>query len=378
MGFDAVAGIADLVEHMHRTVQLRPGPFGRVAQDRPGGITGLVYRLVGSGIRLTGQAVDAGLSPVAALLPQDEPGPGQLAFRSALNGIYGDYLRRTGNPLAIGMSLRCLGRAIDPADPAAGFAGLPSLPTSDRLLLLVHGLCMNDLQWQRLGHDHGMALASELGFTPVYLRYNSGLPVADNGRELAGMLETLAANWPRPLSELVVIGHSMGGLVARSAVHHATTAGHAWPGLLRKLLFLGTPHHGAPLERGGHLVDLVMGLSPYSAPFTRIGNARSAGITDLRRGSITPVPGERVPLPAGVRCYAAAASLGSRRGIVSERLVGDGLVPVGSALGRHPASGCSLDIPPPRQWVGNRMGHLELLHRPEVFEQLRGWMQESD
>jgi hypothetical protein len=139
-------------------------------------------------------------------------------------------------------------------------------------------------------------------------------------------------------------------------------------------VFLGTPHHGAPLERGGHRLDYVMDLSPYSAPFTQIGKARSAGIQDLRHGSITRESGEVVPLPDGVRCYAIAATLAERRGLVSDRLLGDGLVPLDSALGRHPDSSRSLDLPKQQHWIGYEMGHLELLSRPEVYARLSQWL----
>jgi triacylglycerol esterase/lipase EstA (alpha/beta hydrolase family) len=105
------------------------------------------------------------------------------------------------------------------------------------------------------------ALADELGYVPLYLRYNSGLRIADNGRALAGLLHELLEHWPEPVQELVIVGHSMGGLVARSAVHEAQQAGHAWPQRLGKLVFLGTPHHGAPLERGGHGLDYLLELS---------------------------------------------------------------------------------------------------------------------
>jgi pimeloyl-ACP methyl ester carboxylesterase len=233
---------------------------------------------------------------------------------------------------------------------------------------------MNDRQWTRNGHDHGAALANEFGYTPLYLRYNSGLHVAANGRTLADMLESLLRNWPLPVEELAVLGHSMGGLVARSAIHYARGSKHAWPRRLRKLVFLGTPHHGAPLERGGHRLDFVMSLSPYSAPFTQIGRQRSAGIMDLRRGIITSGSRGHVPLPAGVECYAAAAILGTRRDSLSEALIGDGLVPLASALGRHSDPARRLRIPQSRHWVGYGMGHLELLCRPEVYARLREWL----
>jgi hypothetical protein len=232
---------------------------------------------------------------------------------------------------------------------------------------------MNDRQWSRDGHDHGAALADDLGYVPLYLRYNSGLHIASNGRAFAELLETLFRNWTPPVQELAIMGHSMGGLVARSACHHGRVAGHAWPKYLHKLVFLGTPHHGAPLARGGHGLDLVMELSPYSMPLARISKARSAGITDLRHGTISAEE-HAVPLPSGVKCYAAAAVRATKRSILSERLVGDGLVPLDSALGGHRDVTRSLAIPKDRQWVGYGIGHRELLNHPEVYAQVRRWL----
>ena len=375
MTIDATDSIAEVVETMHRTIQLRPGPLGIAAADRPRGITGFVYRCVRGGIRLVGRAVDAGLAGVTPLLPVGESSPSLDAYRSAANGVYGDYLLRTGNPLAIDMSLRYRGYCVDLQDPTRVIEQRGDVTPANKLVVLVHGLCMNDRQWRRNGHDHGAALADEHGYLPLYLRYNSGLHIASNGRLLAEMLERLIGNWSAPLDELVIIGHSMGGLVARSACYYAREAGHAWPKTLRKLVFLGTPHHGAPLERGGHGLDLVMQLSPYSIPFTRLSKARSAGITDLRHGAIAD--GDAiVPLPAGVKCYAAAAVRAAKRSQLSERLIGDGLVPLDSALGRHRDSARRLDIPGNRQWVGYGMGHLELLDHPKVYGLLSAWLQE--
>lgn len=240
--------------------------------------------------------------------------------------------------------------------------------------MLAHGLCMNEQRWNRDGHDHGAAIADELGYLPLYLRYNSGLAIADNGQALAQLLESVLGNWPEPVEELAIIGHSMGGLVARSALHHANEAGHAWPKSLRKLVFLGTPHHGAPLERAGYGLDFAMDLSPYSTPLTRISRARSAGITDLRHGTISSDQ-QAVPLPSDVECYAAAAVLASEPGVVRERLVGDGLVPLHSALGRHRDAARDLAIPEHRQWVGYGTGHLELLQHPQLYAELLRWLQ---
>ena len=375
MAVDASIGIAGIVERMHRTIQLRRGPLGPATMEDTRGITGFVYRSIRGSMQLVARGLDASLAPLTAMLPEGESTPGRDAFLSAVNGVYGDYLARTGNPLAIDMQLRVHGRRLAPEEPAAAFAATPdaTAPTS-RLLLLVHGLCLNDRQWTREGHDHGAALADEHGYTPLYLRYNTGLRIADNGRSLANLLECTLAQWPRPVEQLVILGHSMGGLVARSACHHGKAAGHGWLRHLRKLVFVGTPHHGAPLERGGHKLDFVMDLSPYSAPFTQIGRTRSAGIQDLRHGSVTAHPTEFVPLPDGVLCYAAAATLAARRSVLAERLVGDGLVPLDSALGRHPDPARTLALPRQHQWVGYGMGHLELLSRPEVYAQLSRWL----
>jgi len=374
---DASTGIVDVVERMHRTIERRPGAFGQPVAEATRGITGFVYRSIRGTMRLVGRGVDASLAPVEGLLPEGQSTPGRERFVSVVNGVYGDYLARTGNPLAIEMRL-CDRQAVDAADPVlhSAAADVPPAPTG-RVLVLVHGLCMGPAQWTRQGHDHGAALARELGWTPLYLHYNSGLRVAENGRRFAELLEGLLANWPRPIDELAILGHSMGGLVARSACMIGEERGHGWRTHLRKLVFLGTPHHGAPLERGGHGLDYLLALSPYSAPFTRLGKTRSAGIQDLRHGTITSGAHRHMPLPHGVECYAIAATVGGRRDLLAERLVGDGLVPLDSALGRHADRRKSLHFPTTHQWIGYQMGHLELLHRPEVHAQLRSWLSTS-
>ena len=371
---DAAEATTEVVEKMHRTIQVRPAPQGVSVTDRTKGITGLVYRSIRMGISLVGQAIDVGLTAPMMLLPEGESSRVRDAYRSAANGVYGDYLSQTGNPLAIDMSLHHRDRQVDLNDSTSVLEQHGDAAPVSKLLVLVHGSCMNDQQWNRDGHDHGAAIADDLGYLPLYLRYNSGLHIVSNGRSFAELLEALIGNWKQPVEELAVMGHSMGGLVARSACHYAHAAGHAWPKYLRKLVFLGTPHHGAPLEQGGHGLDVLMELSPYSMPLTRLSRARSAGITDLRHGTIS-TDEHSVPLPSGVKCYAAAAVLSAKRGPLSDRLVGDGLVPLDSALGRHRDINRSLKIPKSRQWVGFGLGHRDLLCHPDVYAQLRRWLQ---
>jgi pimeloyl-ACP methyl ester carboxylesterase len=281
----------------------------------------------------------------------------------------------TGNPLAIPMSLRIAGQPWQ--------AGLQQ-PTG-KLLVLVHGLAMNDLQWQREGHDHGQMLARELGCTPLYLHYNSGRHVSQNGREFSAQLDALVANWPVPVQELVIVAHSMGGLVTRSAGH--VGAGAAWMRQLRKIVFLGTPHHGAPLERGGRLVDAVFGISPYVAPFARLSKARSAGITDLRYGNLQDADWQHrdrhtqkrddrlpTPMPEGVQIYLVAATKAKTAGGLHSRVVGDGLVPLASALGEHRNPALALHVPPSHRMVLTQANHWDLLSRPDIAEQLKQWL----
>jgi len=375
LAVDATLGITDLVEKMHHTIQLSHPPLGASRAGNTSGLTGFVYRSIRGTTRLVGLGLDTGLAPVTALLPEEASTAGRDAFVSVINGLYGDHLVQTDNPLAIDMHLRNEGLPVDAerletvpgtAEPAA---------STGRLLLFVHGLCLNDGHWTRDGHNHGQALATGLGYTPLYLRYNTGLPIANNGRDLADLLESLVQDWPQPVSELVIVGHSMGGLVARSACHHGHEAGHDWLQHLQKMVSIGTPHHGAPLERGGNWLDYVLDLSPYAAPFTRIGKKRSAGITDLRHGSITDAARDFVALPTGVECYAMAATLGKKQNLMTDRLIGDGLVPLDSALGRSRDSVRTLEFPKNRQWVGFETGHLELLASPGVYKQLRGWLE---
>ena len=359
LAVEATVGVTDVVEKMHHTIQLGHAPLGASRADNTNGLTGFVYRSIRGTTRLVGKGLDAGLAPVTDMLPEDASNTTRDAFVSAINGMYGDHLVQTDNPLAIDMSLRY--------EEQAAVTG--------KVLLLVHGLCLNDDHWTRDGHNHGEALANDLGYTPIYLRYNTGLPVADNGRDLADLLESALQDWPLPVSELAIVGHSMGGLVSRSACHHGSLAGHDWLQHLHKLVTIGTPHHGAPLERGGNWLEYAMDFSPYAAPFTRISTKRSAGITDLRHGSITDTMQDFVPLPEAVECYAMAATLGKKRSQMGEKLIGDGLVPLDSALGRHKDPGRTLLFHAHHQWIGFETGHLKLLGDPGVYAQLREWFE---
>ena len=381
---EATLGVTELVEAVHRAVSAGPGPLGPPTGGPTTGLKAVVYGGVRGVTRLVGSGVDAGLAKLAPLLGEMAPSPRREALLAALNGVLGDYLESSGNPLAIPMGLRRSGQDLV-VDPAPLAASAPRRPR--RLVLLVHGLCVNDAVWNREGHDHGEALERDLGFAPLYLRYNTGRHVSTNGRELAELLETVLAGGGVPPAELVIVAHSMGGLVTRSALHYGARDGHSWPGSLRSVVFLGTPHHGAPLERAGNLVQVALGVSPYSHPFERLGRIRSAGITDLRHGSVLDDDWEGhdrfahrgdtrrpLPLPAGIAFFAVAATKTQEVGKPGGRLAGDGLVPVASALGHHLDPERTLLFPPDRTWIARGTNHFDLLSRPEVYARLRDWL----
>jgi pimeloyl-ACP methyl ester carboxylesterase len=383
LAIEATESVTSLVEAMHRTIGGGPAVLGRPLDGPTRLVTGLVYKTIRGVTQLVGASIDVALAQLGPLLGDSVPGAEREAMLAVLNGVLGDYLDGTGNPLAIAMRLRHDGHELA-LESSALRTAFPK--PSRKLVILVHGSCLHDRQWLRLGHDHGAALASDLGYTPLYLHYNSGLHISANGRLLSPLIEELVTAWPVPVEELAIVGHSMGGLVARSACHFAETDRRRWRGALRRLVCLGSPHHGAALEQGGNWIDVLLGVSRYSAPLARLGKIRSAGVTDLRYGNVldehwqgrerfarsrdTRTP---LPLPDAVDCYAVAASTSSSAQ-AGRGLSGDGLVSVDSALGRHGRPELTLAFPDAHQFIGFGMGHLDLLGRPEVYETIRRWL----
>ena len=384
LAIDATLGLTRLVETMHHNILRTPGVLGDSTQQPARGLTGFVYKSIRGVTRLVGGGVDALLGQLAPLLDGGAVSPEREAMLAALNGVLGDHLAENANPLAIAMRLRRHGQALELTREALAQA-IPD--ASGKILVLVHGLCMSDLQWRRHGHDHGSALAADTGFTPLYLHYNSGLHISGNGRAFAEQMQALLRAWPVAVDELAIVGHSMGGLVTRSACRHAEAAGNDWLRRLSKVVFLGTPHHGAPLERAGNWIDAILDASPYTTAFARLGKMRSAGITDLRHGNMCDEDWRQrdrfarsrrkprvVELPPAVACYAIAASLGKKTGELRKTRLGDGLVPLDSALGQGADAKRNLALPTSRQWIAYGTNHLDLLDRREVYERIRKWL----
>jgi pimeloyl-ACP methyl ester carboxylesterase len=387
MAVDAAVGITGLVGAMHAKIAKGPTKLaGATVGTAVNRAISAVYQSIGGVTRAVGGGIDLALGAVAPALGSVESSSTRESVIAALSGVLGDYLAETGNPLGVTMCLRREGKPLElERDRLAAAIRAPS----SKVLILVHGLCRNDRSWERNGHDHGAELARDLSYTAVYLHYNTGLHVSTNGRAFAEMLEDLVAAWPVPVKEVSILAHSMGGLVARSACHYASAASHAWLRRLRKLVFLGTPHHGTPLERAGHRVDLFLESISYTAPFAVLGKLRSAGITDLRHGYVLDEdwkgrdrfanrtdPHCAVPLPKRIQCYTIAGSIGRKRSTRRTELIGDGLVPIASALGDHRDSRRRLAFPSSHRWTAWGTSHLGLLRSDRVYERIRGWFEE--
>ena len=401
-GVLGVAGLAETVQgNVYKAVAASFGSLGSRFIDRspgssgvkPMGITGLVYGGVKGITRLAGGTANAVLSRAVPFVNErfgvQASSPQREAVLAAINGVLGDHLLDTANPLVITMALRHQGLSL-PLDKASLAQRLPQ--ATGKILVVAHGLCMNDLQWGSTGKDgstssHVDVLAREMGYTPVYLHYNTGLHTSVNGQQLASLLEQLLQAWPQPVQDLSLLVHSMGGLVARSACKHAEKAGQAWRKQLKNIVFLGTPHHGAPLEQVGNWIDVLLGSNVVTRPFAAIGQIRSSGITDLRHGYVqasdwegadrferAPDAREPLPLPAGVACFTAAATTSSEPRPIRDQLLGDGLVPVRSALGLHDEARHTLAFAPENQWIAYGVNHMALLTRPEVTAQMLRWL----
>ncbi len=386
LAVDGVIGTTALVEQLHHTIARVSPPVGRPREGTTSGITGLVYRSIHGITSAVGGATGLAFDTIVPRLGLRASTPQREQILATLNGVLGDHLDTSANPLAIGMMLRQAGQPLHLRTDKL----VNAIPRPQRkLLVAVHGLCMNDLQWAGEGSDPGLptSLAKTLDYTPLFLHYNTGRHISTNGRAFSALMEELIEQWPAPVEEIVLLGHSMGGLLARSALHYAHKADHQWQQKVSRLVTLGSPHHGAPLERIGNRVDRLLAASPYSAPFTRLGRIRSAGITDLRHGNLLDEdwnatdrfsqPGDQrgiVSRPDHITHHAVAATTGMRAESVRSRLIGDGLVPLDSALGRHSNPHLDLDIRPEHQSIAWATNHLGLIHCPKVRETVFRWL----
>jgi pimeloyl-ACP methyl ester carboxylesterase len=389
LGFEelgaAMSGIGGVHKGIAQRVFRAVGPQGASVRMIHDGISGGVYAGLKTASAVLGTGADALLGRREA--GEDQPlsshPKGALAL-AALNGLIGDRLEREGSPLHVPLAVRHKGLLVPPEPDAVAEAFPDATP---RIVVFLHGLMETEHAWRYGGEEtYGARLERDIGATPVEIRYNTGLHVSENGRSLADELEALFAAWPTRVDRIALIGHSMGGLIARSACHQAVERGDEWVRKVRHVVSLGTPHMGAPLEEAVHVAAAGLAALPETRPFGNFLRRRSAGIRDLRRGSLVDEDWQdrdpdalraaacrEIPLLDGAtHCFVAATVTRSDRHPVG-RLIGDWLVLKSSASGRSRARRI-----PFRDEDGLHVGgahHLALLNHPAVYERLRGWLE---
>lgn len=299
---------------------------------------------------------------------------GRYRYQSVLNGLVGDTLEAEKHPLSIDMDI--LGKA-----------------KGKKVCLFVHGLFDNEHAWdfpRKPAQDYGTMLKKDLGFTPLYVRYNTGLHISTNGRRLARRLTQWFKTHPPLPQEIVLVGHSMGGLVIRSACHYGRKQKAPWVNRVKKIFFLGTPHLGTDWEKIGQLTRIILQWipNPITMGIAAIGDRRSAGIKDLRFGHLLDEDWKgkqgdalwhhnrpAVPLLKHVDYYLMTAILAKDSKNVFWEYFGDGLVPLRSALGKSFIKHKALPFLPEHIKNFKGLKHTDLSHHLKVYRQIQKWIQ---
>jgi len=383
LGFDELARATGGIGAIQRAISGRVfravGPGAMLVRPIHEGITRGVYRSLGAGTRALGVVAGAAAGSREGRLISSTP-MGSAAI-AAITGLTGDALEEQGSPLAQPMAVRVGGEPVA-LEPGALAEVFPN--ATERIVVFLHGLMDTEFSWGARV-TYGERLRDELGFTPVYVRYNSGLHISQNGRCLSELMDELVSAWPVEVERIALVGHSMGGLVARSACHRGAEDGAEWVRHVEQSVSLGTPHMGAPLEQVVHYLSAGLARLPETRPFANFLRRRSGGIRDLRQGSLVDddwrdcdpdalraaACAEVALLEGATHCFVSASITRSDRHPVG-RLLGDVLVLKPSATGRSRTRRIPFE-----EEYGMHLGgahHFALLNHPAVYEQLRAWL----
>ena len=369
-------------ERVFRLVGFGVGPAAKPVK--------VVYDAITDGVYSTISHVATTAAPIADKAVHDQTA-GKLSDQSGgarvlavLQGLIGDKLHEQGSVLATTMSVRVDGRRVD-LDTDSLRAAYPGA-TGD-VVVFVHGLIETEAFWA-LGKrpTYSQRLGADIGITGIEIRYNTGLHISDNGVLLSELLDQLVAAWPVPVTSISLVGHSMGGLVIRSA---CAVPGGSWVDRVRTVVSLGTPHTGAPLEKVVHYGSAALNALPETRPFGSLLRRRSTGIRDLRFGSLDErdwrdrepdalraAPPIDVPLLDGVSYYCVTATIARTPANPIGWVLGDGLVQVRSAQGRSRKRDMGFER-------DNRLHlpeahHFTLLNDERIYERLRVWLSRSE
>jgi triacylglycerol lipase len=312
----------------------------------------------------------------------------QTRYQVVLNGVIGDLLAKHKSRMAIGMAFYSDGDPLLIAKPALKKTDLPK---SGKICILAHGSCNSERDWRfqnDVSLDYGKLLQKDLGHTPFYLRYNSGLHISTNGKRLSSLLEKLVNHYPTKVTEIMLLGHSMGGLVFRSACYYGKKEKKKWVRLVKKIFYLGSPHFGTHFEKFGKLTSTILRLIP-TIPTNAIAafiDLRSAGIKDLRHGYITHqdwqkknaddlfyVHQNKTPLLKTAEHYLVCGTISKKLDSKVGRLFGDGMVHPGSGTGQGLLPSSRIAFPKDHCKVFPGISHYNLLKSQQVYQQIKSW-----
>jgi hypothetical protein len=364
------------VEGMHTVISGRAfryvGPPGAAVQAVHDTVVGGVYTAIRRAAGVIGFGAGAWLAPRLAETDPVSSSRAGSGVQAALNAVWGDELAARGNALAVSLSVRVDDQPVG-LDRRSLAAAYPA--ASDHLVVLLHGLGQTERCWQSSpGEDVGSVhdtLTAHAATTPVLVRYNSGLSVADTGAELAALLATLSDNWPVARPRISIVGYSMGGLVARSAYATAISADREWARRAQDLVTIGAPHHGSPIASGVRLGSRALRIARTSRPLSDFLETASAGIKDLEDGAAVARAWEDAgAIPpgdsAGIRQHFVAAVITGEPAHPFGVLVGDLVVRVSSATG-HTLAPDNIRV------LGSRR-HFDLLSDADIVGQIVEWL----
>jgi len=362
------------IEAMHQVIARRWfGPLGALGSPVRR-VHDAVATVAYNSVRLSADAVGSGMDGRISI--ESNTADSVHAF---VNGLWGDDLGRRGDRLEITMAVRDRDGAPVPIGPdlVTAFPGATGC-----LVILVHGLVETERCWTATETQPGLAeeLESHVGTTPVPIRYNSGLRVSENGTRLASLLEEVHSAWPVPVQSVALVGHSMGGLVVRSACEAARVAGHRWIDDVGDVVTVGAPHQGSPLEKLANVAASGLRVAPETRPLADFVDRRSVGIKDLRYGAIIEDDWNGIDPDALLDNTVGDHTLPPNidHHFVAAVVTSDPAHPVGVAVGdlvvRAASGGGGRHLEPSNVVVVGGKNHFDLIHDPEVIDSVLSWI----